>query len=129
MKSNKIWVGKSSEFYNTPMKSWLEKNTIEMYSTHNKGKSVIAERFLRTLNIKNKIYKYIISKPKKVYIDKLDHIVNKYNNKYHSTTKVKPVDGKSSTHINSSKEITYASSDLKGKEIVRTLYKNKSKRI
>ena len=40
MKSNKIWVGKSSEFYNTPMKSWLEKNTIEMYSTHNKGKSV-----------------------------------------------------------------------------------------
>ena len=121
MKLNKIRVGKSSEFYNTPMKSWLEKNTIEMYSTYNEGKSVIAERFLRTLNIKNKIYKYIISIPKKVYIDKLDHIVNKYNNKYHGTTKMKPVDGKSSTHINSSKEITYVTGDLKGKEIVRTV--------
>ena len=81
MKSNKIRVGKSTEFYKTPMKSWLEKNAIDMYSTHNEGKSVIAERFLRTLNIKNKIYKYIISIPKKVYNNKLDDIVNKYNTK------------------------------------------------
>ena len=77
------------------MKSWLEKNDIEMYSTHNEGKSVIAERFIRTL--KNKIYKYMTSISKNVYIDKLDDIVNKYNNAYHSTIKLKPVDVKSNT--------------------------------
>ena len=53
-KPNKIWVDKGSEFYNRSMKSWLEKNYIKMYSAHNDGKSVIAERFIRT--IKNKIY-------------------------------------------------------------------------
>ena len=53
------------------------KNDIEMYSTHNEGKSVVAERFIRTL--KNKIYKYMTSISKNVYIDKLDDIKNKYN--------------------------------------------------
>ena len=55
------------------MKSWLEKNNIEMYSAHNEGKSVVAERFIRTL--KNKIYKYTTSFSKSVYINKLDDIV------------------------------------------------------
>ena len=63
-----------------PMKSWLEKNDIEVYSTHNEEKSVIAERFVRTL--KNKIFKYMTSVSKNVYIDKLDDIANKYNNTY-----------------------------------------------
>ena len=58
-KSNKIWVDKGSEFYNRSMKSWLEKNDIEMYSMHNEGKSVIAGRFIRTL--KNKTYEYMTS--------------------------------------------------------------------
>ena len=57
------------------MKSRLQDNDIEMYSTHNEGKSVVAERFIRTL--KNKIYKYTTSISKNVYIDKLDDIVNK----------------------------------------------------
>ena len=57
-----------------------------MYSTHNEGKSVVAERFIGTL--KNKIYKYMTSVPKIAYIDKLDDIVNKYNNKYHSIIKM-----------------------------------------
>ena len=70
------------------MKSWLEKNAIEMYSIHNEGKSFVAERFIRTL--KSRIYKYITSVSKKVYIDKLDDTVNKYNNKFHSTIKMKP---------------------------------------
>ena len=61
-----------------------------MYSTHNEGKSVIAEKFIRTL--KNKIYKYMTSVSKNVYVDKLDDIVNKYNNTYHSTIKMKSVD-------------------------------------
>ena len=89
-KPNNIWVDKGSEFYNTSMKLWLEKNCIEMYSTHNEGKSVIAEKFIRTL--KNKIYKYMTSVSKNVYVDKLDDIVNKYNNTYHSTIKMKSVD-------------------------------------
>ena len=56
------------------MKSWLQDNDIQIYSTHNEGKSVVAERFIRIL--KNKIYKYMTSISKNVYIDKLDDIVN-----------------------------------------------------
>ena len=54
-----------------------------MYSTHNEGKSFVAYRFIRTL--KNKIYKYMTSISKNIDIDKLDDIVNKYNNTYHET--------------------------------------------
>ena len=64
-KPNKIWVDKSSEFYNRSMKSWLEKNDIEIYSKHNEGKSAVAERFIKTL--KNKIDKYEFSFKKRVY--------------------------------------------------------------
>ena len=73
-----------------------------MYSTHNEEKSVVAERFMRTL--KNEIYKYMISISKNVYIDILDEIVNKYNNPYHRTIKLKPADVKSSTYIDFNKE-------------------------
>ena len=90
---NKIWADKDSKSYNTSMKSWLEKNGIEMYSAHNEGKSVVAERFLRAL--KNKIYKHMTLVSKNVYIDKLNDIANKYNNAYHSTIKKKPVGVKS----------------------------------
>ena len=68
-----------------------------MYSTHNAGKSVIAEKFIRTL--KNKIYIYMILALKNVSIDKLKDIVNKYNNKFYSTSKVKPVDVNSNIYI------------------------------
>ena len=63
-----------------------------MYSTYNEGKSVVAERFIRTL--KSKIYKHMTSISKNVYIDKLDDIVNEYNNTYHTTMKMKPIDVK-----------------------------------
>ena len=56
-KQNKIWVNEGSELYNKSIKSWLEKNDLEMYSTHNEGKSVVAERFIRL----KKNYKYMIS--------------------------------------------------------------------
>ena len=55
------------------MKSWLQDNDIEMYSTHNEGKSVVAERFIRTLN--NKIYKHMTDVSENVYVDKLDNLV------------------------------------------------------
>ena len=79
-KSNKIWVDKGSKFYNNSFKKWLKDNDIEMYSIHNEGKSVVAERFIRTL--KTKIYKYMTSILKNMYIAKLDDIVNEYNNTY-----------------------------------------------
>ena len=63
-KLNKIWVGKCSEFCNRSMKSWIQNNDIEIYSTLSKGKSVVPERFIRTL--KSKIYKYINSASKNV---------------------------------------------------------------
>ena len=74
------------------MKSWLEKNGIDMDSTHNEGKSVVAKRFIRTL--KNKIYKYMMLVSKNVYIAKLDDIVDKCNKTYHSTIKMKSADVK-----------------------------------
>ena len=96
-KPNKIWVDKGSEFYNNSFKKWLKNNDIEKYSTNKEGKSVIAERFIKTL--KNKIYKYMTAISKNVYIDKLDDIVKEYNNKYHTSIKMKPVDVKDNTYI------------------------------
>ena len=72
---------------------------VEMYSIHNEGKYVVAERFIRTL--KTKIYKYMTSISKNVCINKLDDIVNQYNNTYHATIKMKPVDIKDNTYIDS----------------------------
>ena len=61
-----------------------------MYSTHNEGKSVVAERFIRTL--KNKIYKHMTAISKNVYYNVLNDIVDEYNNTYHTTIKMKPLD-------------------------------------
>ena len=90
-------------FYNNLFKKLLQDNDIAMYSTHNERKSVVADRFIRT--IKNKIYKYMTSISKNVYIDKLDDIVNKCNNKYHRTIKIKPIDVKDNTSINIGNEV------------------------
>ena len=79
------------------MKSWLQGNDVEMYQTHNEGKSAVAERIIRTL--KNKIYKYMTSTSKIVYIDKVDDIIIGINNTYHRNFKMNPVDVKSSTYI------------------------------
>ena len=77
-KPNKIWVDQESEFYNHNFKKWLLNNGISMYSTYNEGKSVVAERFIRTL--KNKLYKHMTTVSKNVYYDVLDDIVKTYNN-------------------------------------------------
>ena len=65
-KPNKVWVDKGIEFYNNSFKTWLKYNDIEMCAIHNEGKSVFAERFIRTL--KTKIYKYMTSVSRNVYI-------------------------------------------------------------
>ena len=85
------------------MQSSRHNNDIAMYSTFNGGKSVIAERFIRT--IKNKIYKYITSISKYVYIGKLDDIVDEYNNTHHRTIKMKSIDVKDNTYINIGKDV------------------------
>ena len=102
-KPKRIWVDKGSEFYNKSMKSWLQDNDIVMYSTSNDGKSGVAERFIWT--IKNKIYKYMTSISKNVYIDKLEDMVNEYNNTHHRTIKMKPINVKDNAYINIGKEV------------------------
>ena len=89
-KPNKIWVDQGGELYNNVFEKWLSDNDIIMYSTYNEGKSVVAERFIRTL--KNKLYKHVTVTGKNIYYDVLDDAVNKYNNTKHSTIKMKPID-------------------------------------
>ena len=91
-KPNKIWVDQGSEFYNNVFGKWLSDNDIIICSTYNERKSVVAERFIRTL--KNKLYKHMTATGKNVYYDVLDDVVNKYNNTKHSTIKMKPIDVK-----------------------------------
>ena len=94
-----------------------------MYSTDNEEKSVVTERFTRTLKIK--IYKYMTSVSKNVYIDKLDDIVNKYNNTYHGTIKMKPLDVKDNAYIDSGKEVNDKDPKLQVGDHVRiSKYKN-----
>ena len=103
-KPNKIWVDKGSEFYYASFKNGC-KTMILLCIQHigNEGKSVVAERFIRIL--KSKIYKHMISISKNVYIDKLDDIVDKYNDTYHTAIKMKLIDVKDNTYINTDKEI------------------------
>ena len=96
-KTNKIWVDQGGEFYNNVFKKWLSDNDIIMYSTYNEGKSVVAERFTRSL--KNKLYKHMTATGKNVYYDVLDDVVNKCNNTKHSTIKMKPIDVKDNKRV------------------------------
>ena len=96
-KPNKIWIDQGSEFYKNSFKDFLKINNIEMYSTYNEGKSVVAERFIRTL--KNKIFKHMAAISKNVYFDVLDYIVNKYNNIIHRTIKITPINVTSDYHV------------------------------
>ena len=94
-----------------------------MYSTHNEGKSIVTKRLIRTL--RNKIYKYMASVSKHVYIDKLDDIVDEYNNTYHTTIKMKPIDVKDNTYINTDREVNDKGPKFKVGDHVRiSKYKN-----
>ena len=96
-KPNKIWVDQGGEIYNRVFKKWLSDNDIIMYSTYNEGKSVVAERFIRTL--KNKLYKHMMATGKNVYYDVLDDVINEYNNTKHNTIKMKPKDVKNNKRV------------------------------
>ena len=96
-KPNKIWVDQGGEFYNRVFKKWLSNDDIIMHSTFNEGKSVVAERFIRTL--KNKLYKHMTATGKNVYYDVFDDIVNEQNNTKHNTIKMKPIDVKNNKRV------------------------------
>ena len=117
------------------MKSWLQDNDVVMYSHHNEGKSVAAERFITTL--KNKIYKYMTSISENVYTDKLDdrevddhERISKYKNIF-----AKGYTPNWSEEIFVIKEIkntvpwTYVINDLNGDEIIGTFYKKELQKI
>ena len=122
-KPNKIWVDKGSEFSNNSFKKWLKDNDIDMYLIHNEGKSVVAERFIRTL--KAKIYKHMTLVSKNVYINKLDDIVNEYKNAYHRTIRMKPLDVEDNTYIDFEKEVEDKDPKFKVADYVKiSQYKN-----
>ena len=122
-KPNKIWVDKGSKFYDSSFEKCLQNKDIAMYSIYNEGKSVVAERFIRTL--KTKIYKHMTSISKNVYIDKLDNVINEYNNTYHGTIKMKPIDVKNNTYIKIGKEVNDKDPKFKVGDHVRiSKYKN-----
>ena len=113
-KPNKIWVDQGGEFYNKLLKSFLKINNFEMYSTYNKGNSVVAERFIRTL--KNKTFNHVTVLSKNVYFYVLDDVVNKYNNAVYRTIKM---------DISS----TYVISDLNGEPITGSFYEKELQKI
>ena len=122
-KPNKIWVDQGSEFYNNSFKDFLKINNIEMYSTYNEGKSVVAERFIRTL--KNKIFKHMTAISKNVYFDVLDNIVNKYNNTVHRTIKMKSIDVASDSYAGYNEDSNKKDPKFKVGDCVRiSKYKN-----
>ena len=94
-----------------------------MYSTHNEGKSVVAERFIKTL--KHKIYKYMTAILKNVYFDFLDDIADEYINTYHKTIKTKPIDVKSDSFAEYNEESNEKDLKFKVGDNVRiSKYKN-----
>ena len=95
-KPNEIWVDQWGEFYKYLFKKIFKINKMEIYSTHNEGKSFAAERFIKTL--KDKLFKHMRAVSKNIYFDVLDDIVNKYNNTVLKTIKIKPTDATSDSY-------------------------------
>ena len=125
-KPNKIWVDKGSDCYNRSMKSWLEENNIEMCSTHNEEKSVIAERLIRAKKIKVKKKTHILTLVKKL-------IIKIQNSKLVVTLKyqiIKTFLQKVTLLIKKVKHtvpLTYVINDLNGEKMVGTFYQQKKK--
>ena len=84
------------------IKRFFEINSIEMYLTYNEGKSVVVERFIRTM--KNKIFKHMTAVSKNVFFDLLDDIVNKYNHTVHKTIKMKPIEVTSNSYAENNED-------------------------
>ena len=119
----KIWVDQGGELYNKLFKIFLKINNVEMYSTYNEVKSVVAERFNRML--KNKIFNHMTAVSKNVYFDVLDDIVNKYNNTVHRTIKMKPIDVTADSYAKYNEDFNVTKPKFKVGDHVRiSKYKN-----
>ena len=116
-KQNKIWVDHGREFYSKLFKRFLKINAIEMYSTYNKGKSVVTERFIRTL--KNKIFEYTRAVSKNIYFDVLGDIIDKYDNTVDKTIKMKPIDVTSDSYAEYNEDSNVTKPKLKVGDFVR----------
>ena len=116
-KPNKIWVDQGGEFYNYLFKRHLKNNEIEMYSTCNEEKSVVAERFIKTL--KNKIFKHTAAVSENVYFNALDDIFNNYNNAVHGTIQMKPVDVTSDSYAEHNDDFNKKNSKFKVDDCVQ----------
>ena len=114
---NKIWIDQGSKFYNNSFKDLLKINNIEMYSTCNERKSVVAEGFIRTL--KNKMFKHMTAFLKNFFFDALDNIVNKYNNAVHRTIKTKPVGVTTNSYAEYNEDSSKKDSKFKVSDYVR----------
>ena len=125
-KLNKIWVDQGGGLYTNLFKRFLKTNNIEMHSTYNKGKSVVAKRFIMTL--KNKIFKHMTAVSKNVYFDVLNDILDKYNNTVHRTIKMKPIDVTSDSSSEYNEDSNVTKPKLKVGDHVRiSKYKNFAK--
>ena len=118
-----IRVDQGSEFFNNLFKRFLKINNIEMYSTCNEEKSVVAERFIRTL--KNLIFKHMRAVSKNVYFDVLDDIANKYKNTVYRTIEIRPIDVTSDSYAEYNEDSTKKDPKFKVGDCVRiSKYKN-----
>ena len=101
-----LWVDKGLEFYNKDVNGWLKENNIVMYSTFSEHKSVVVERFNRTL--KETMWKRFTAENTRNWIDMLDKLLHSYNNKVHSTIGMTPVEAsKKENEMNILQNITY----------------------
>ena len=89
-KPEMLWTDKGSEFISKHFKEFLKKNKIKLYHTENEEKSSIVERWKKTM--KNKMWKMFSANNSTVYWDKLDKLVDNYNNTYHSSIKMTPTE-------------------------------------
>ena len=112
-----------SELTNQSFKDFLKINKIETYSTYNEGKSVVAERFIKSL--KNNIFKHMTTISKNVYVDLLDDIVNRYNNTVHKTIKIKPIDVTNDSYAECSEDFNKKGPKFKvNGHVIISKYKN-----
>ena len=99
-----LWTDNGKEFYNKQVQDLLNENNIKLYSTNNSEiKSAVIERFNRTF--KNMMYKKFTENNNTIFYNILDELVNNYNNKYHSTIKMSPIEGSKKINENKIKNI------------------------
>lgn len=113
-KPNKLWVDKGKEFYNKAFDKWLQSKNISIYSTFNEGKAVVIERFNRTM--KARMWKYFTAHDTKKYINILDKLIDQYNNNYHSSIKMTPVEASKKNNEEAVRNSLYGKINIKQKK-------------